>query len=304
MRADIVHLGSLLFVLAGLSQPLRAQSAEETPADADETLLDAPQVVDGKVTQNGIEWELGPCVGKLGNVAEIQVPEGLAFTARPGTLKFLAMGQNLTGDTEVGMIMGGDGNWFVVFQFEDSGHVKDDEKDDIDADDLIDTLKRGVDAANAEKKRRGWEPLELVGWYKPPFYDPRTNNLTWSISLRARSGTSLNWTTKLLGRTGTMSANLVAGPEQMVDVLPQFEELIAGFGYVDGHKYAEFKPGDKLAEYGLTALIAGGAGAVAVKTGLFAKFWKLILAGVVAIGAALKKLFGFGKKDTAESSGS
>lgn len=41
--------------------------------------------------------------------------------------------------------------------------------------------------------------------------------------------------------------------------------------------YADFVPGkDKVAEYGLAAIIAGGAGTVAVKAakvGLFVKFW-------------------------------
>jgi len=58
---------------------------------------------------------------------------------------------------------------------------------------------------------------------------------------------------------------------------------------VEGQRYAEFRPGDKIAEYGLAALITGGAAAVALKTGLFQKFWKLIVLGFVALAGALKK---------------
>jgi uncharacterized membrane-anchored protein len=75
-----------------------------------------------------------------------------------------------------------------------------------------------------------------------------------------------------------------------------------GFTYVPGQTYGEFKPGDKIAEYGLAALVAGGAGVFAAKTGLFAKLWKFILAGLAAIGAFLNKLFGFGKKTDANES--
>jgi len=53
--------------------------------------------------------------------------------------------------------------------------------------------------------------------------------------------------------------------------------------------------GDKVAEYGLTGLIVGGAAAVAAKAGVFKWLWKVILAGIVGIGAFFKKLFG--KKD-------
>jgi uncharacterized membrane-anchored protein len=58
-----------------------------------------------------------------------------------------------------------------------------------------------------------------------------------------------------------------------------------------------------MAEYGLGALVAGGAAAAVVKTGLFAgifaamlkfgiAFYKLILVGVVGLYAALRKQIG------------
>jgi hypothetical protein len=74
-----------------------------------------------------------------------------------------------------------------------------------------------------------------------------------------------------------------------------------------GHRYADYKPGtDKLAAYGLAALVGGG---IAAKAGLFAKlgvfllaFKKVILAGVVAVGAVAKKMFGGKDKPTAAPS--
>jgi uncharacterized membrane-anchored protein len=70
-----------------------------------------------------------------------------------------------------------------------------------------------------------------------------------------------------------------------------------------GHAYADYKPGtDKLATYGLAALVGGG---IAAKTGLLAKLGvmllaakKVVIAGVVAVGAAVKKFFGGGKGKT------
>jgi uncharacterized membrane-anchored protein len=71
----------------------------------------------------------------------------------------------------------------------------------------------------------------------------------------------------------------------------------------EGYRYAEFNSKtDRMAEYGLGALIAG---TLAAKAGLFAKLGVLLLAlkkfiiiGVVAIGGLLAKLFGK-KKDEA-----
>ena len=93
-----------------------------------------------------------------------------------------------------------------------------------------------------------------------------------------------------------MEATLVTDPELLEASLAPFRALLGGFNYREGHRYAEYQQGDKIAEYGLMALVAGGAGALAVKSGLFAKlfkgFGKLIIFGVVAIGGLFAKLFG------------
>jgi hypothetical protein len=92
------------------------------------------------------------------------------------------------------------------------------------------------------------------------------------------------------------------GPAQYSQVLPQFDQLVGGLKYREGHRYSDYVSGDRVAGYGLTALIAGGAGALAVKTGLlmkmwkfvvaiFAAAWKLIVAAFVAIMAWLKRMF-------------
>jgi uncharacterized membrane-anchored protein len=55
-----------------------------------------------------------------------------------------------------------------------------------------------------------------------------------------------------------------------------------------GNTYAEFDPKiDKVAEYGLAGLIAGGALAGAAKLGLLAGFFKWIVAAVLALKKAI-----------------
>jgi len=152
-------------------------------------------------------------------------------------------------------------------------------------------FQEGSEAANAERAKRGWPEMKLLGWHKPPFYDPRTNNLTWSRTIESEGERSINWSTRLLGREGVMSVDLVLGPETLEAALPAFATLLEGFEFKSGHRYAEFTAGDKVAEYGLAALVAGGAGALALKTGLFAKFWKFLLIPLLAAGAWLKRLF-------------
>lgn len=283
-------LRALLAALAIALVPLRstAQDQQIDPA------------LKAKVEQFEHSIQAGPTTGQLGSVAKIEVPAGMGFTGKAGTTKYLELTQNIPSGQEVGFVAPDDRSWFVVFEYDSSGHVKDDDKDALDADKLLDTIKEGTEEGNKERERRGYPTMEIVGWHKPPFYDPTTHNLTWSIRGRSAGGDVINWSTRMLGRTGMMRVDLVADPANIDAAVPQFDELLKGFSYVQGQTYGEFKPGDRIAEYGLAALVAGGAGALAVKTGLIAKFWKLIVGAFVAIGAFFKKLFGFGKKADAQ----
>ena len=74
------------------------------------------------------------------------------------------------------------------------------------------------------------------------------------------------------------------------------DKLLPMAEFDQGARYADHNPStDKVAAYGVATLIGGG---LAAKAGLFAKlglllakFWKLLLIGVLFFGAAIKKLF-------------
>lgn len=245
-----------------------------------------------------IDWAKGPVTGTLMNQAEIKLPAGFLFTGGSGTKSFLELTHNFPSGREAGMFLpvpvkGKENNdWFVIFEYHDVGYVKDDEKNKIDADELLKSLQEGTESGNEERTKRGWPTLHVVSWSKAPFYDPRTNNMTWGTLLRDSKGQeSVNYTTRMLGRKGYMQVDLVADPKEFPVAVVDFDKVMANFTYVRGNKYAEFKKGDKIAAIGLTALVAGGAGAVLVKSGLLAKFWKLLIPVFIAIGAFFKKIW-------------
>jgi uncharacterized membrane-anchored protein len=219
------------------------------------------------------------------------------FTGRDGTKMFMELTQNPVGRTERGVALCtmGEGRepWFAVFSYSPSGYVRDDERDQLDADAIITSIRRGTEASNRTRADRGWETLTIEGWTQEPFYDASSNNLTWSLTAATSSGgRSVNHSVRVLGRGGVMHVDLVADPAQLNAALPVFTAMISGFGYKSGHRYAEWREGDKLAEYGLAALIAGGAGVAVAKSGLLGKLWKVIVAGVAAALAGLKRMFG------------
>jgi uncharacterized membrane-anchored protein len=238
-------------------------------------------------------WTPGPVVGRLGHRATINVPEGYFFLDASATKTFLEMNQNIPDGDELGVIFKADesSNWFAVFSYSDTGYIKDDEKDAIDADALMASMRKGSERANRERAQRGWSALNLEGWHTEPYYDQATHNLTWSTRLVSDGAPVINHSVRLLGRQGLMSAQLVADPESIMLSTIEFQHVMHGYSFNEGLRYAEFRSGDKVAEYGLTALIVGGGAAAAVKGGLFQKAWKAIVLAFFALIGGLKRLF-------------
>lgn len=211
-----------------------------------------------------IDWQEGPTVGKLGNVAELAIPEGYLFAGSDGAQKVLELTENVPSGNELGVVIPIVENeqdmWFVIFEFNRVGNVPDDEKDKLDPDSLLGSVREATEEANKVRRQRGWNEVHVVGWERPPSYDIRTNNLTWAIRAASQDGESVNYSTRLLGQRGYMNVDLVLAPEQLSETLGAFEGLISEFSYVQGQTYAGFRKGDKLAAYGLGALVVGGRG--------------------------------------------
>lgn len=260
-----------------------------------------PAVAQGKQ----IPWEKGPCVGKLGGVAEVQVPKGMLFTSGEGVKTFYELTENIYDPSHLGVVLvpgekEGEEPWFAIFSFDALGYVKDDEKSTLDAKAILESIREGTRKANEERKKRGWPSMEVIGWQQQPFYDTATHNLTWSVVAHAENEQTnvLNHSVRLLGRSGVMKIDMVTSPGIAKEKLPQFNGLVGAFHYTEGNRYAEFKPGDKVAAIGLTALVAGGAGAALAKSGLLGKLWKFIVLGLAAAAGTLRKLWRklFGKE--------
>ncbi len=291
-------MASLLMNLA--SPPLVAQEVEATDPTGDEAAIEKALAQELEVRAS-IAWEDGPLVGKLGGAATIRVPPDYAFTGGVGARKLLEHWGNLTDGSELGLVeptAEGAGDWQALFEWAEVGKVEDDEK--LDAEELFEQMKEGEEEANEQRKKRGFEPLELVRFTTPPHYDPVTHNLEWGLLVRSPSGESINYLVKVLGRFGFMSVTLLCRPEDVEVALPPFRELLAGFEFVEGKRYAEWKQGDPIAEFGITGLVVGGAAAAAWKLGLLgklAKFAKVIVIAVVAgAGAVWRYVTGRSKR--------
>jgi uncharacterized membrane-anchored protein len=243
-----------------------------------------------------LQWVQGPAKPGITERASIALPADMMYLDAAGTAKFLELTGNLPEENSY-TIAPKDLSWFAVFDFSDIGYVKDDEK--IDAAALLKTMQENQTASNEERKSKGLDNLTIKGWSVVPHYDAATHNLEYGMTLVSGTGENVNYSTRVLGRKGVMNAMLITSSETLPNDLKSFRSALAGFSFAPEEGYAAYKDGGKISEYGLAALVTGGAAAAAVKVGLFkglfallAGFWKLIAVGVVAFFGAFRSFFG------------
>ncbi|KAB2966473.1 DUF2167 domain-containing protein [Zoogloea sp.] len=247
----------------------------------------------------------GPRDISLGDQGQLKLPDGYGFIPRAEAQAMMEAQGNQVGQGFHGLVVGDKLDGFVSVRFEGAGYVKDEDAKDWNADELLQNLKDGTEATNERRRQLGVPEVMVVGWVEAPKYDAATHRLVWSAAARNKSSQDggddgVNYNTYVLGREGYFSMNLVTSLASIDKEKPVARELLAALDFNDGKRYADFNQStDKVAEYGLAALVGGIAakklGLLATLGVFLAKFWKLGALALVGLGAGARKLFG--KKD-------
>lgn len=242
-----------------------------------------------------LNWVKGPTTVAIQGNSKLTIPDEFVFLDAANAKKFLELQHNLSDGREV-MVAPQNMEWMAYLEFSDEGYVKDNEK--IDAPALLKTLQSNTESANAERRSRGWPELHLIDWATPPVYNTTTKRLEWATTLESKDGRAVNFSTKILGRRGVTTVIMVTDPANLQAAESNLDNILTGYSFNAGETYADWRSGDKVAEYGLAALIVGGVAAVAAKKGLFsvlagflAASWKFIMIGVVAAATWVRNLF-------------
>ncbi|HTV17803.1 MAG TPA: DUF2167 domain-containing protein [Polyangiaceae bacterium] len=295
-----------------------ARDAQEASSASPSAPGDSAEAADpaGASAAPANPWQHGPAHIELGHDLGLDLPAGFMFLPPEAAVKVLEQMGNFHNEGVLGLATSTDENddYAVVIHYDDEGYVKDDET--IDAAELLSSMREGLEGANEERADRGFKPLAIDGWAEPPHYDRNRHQLVWALIVSDPDGKSMNYNTRVLGRRGYASLNLVTDPAQLEAYKPDAAQLLENTKFATGARYEDFDASsDKTAEYGLAGLIAAGAGLGAgklVKLGLLAKFWKVILLGLAAgkkvivlalvgAGAYIKKLLGGRNKGEAAS---
>ena len=246
--------------------------------------------------------QAGPSAVKLTDQGTLNLPAGFSFIPQPEAASLMRAMGNTPDERLLGLVFPEDGGtWFATLKFDKAGYIKDDDAKEWNADELLTSIKEGTDAANEERKQRGFPELEILGWVEKPTYAASAHHLLWSIATKDKGASDnaeqgVNYNTYILGREGYLTLDMITDRNLIDGLKPTASKLLSAMTFETGKRYEDFNDTtDKVAEYGLAALVTGIAvkklGLLAMAGVFFAKFAKLILLAVFGGFAAFKKFF-------------
>jgi uncharacterized membrane-anchored protein len=266
-------------------------SSQGTPSP--NAVRDNPSAIDSR-----IEW--GPSRIALRDQATLTLPPGYGFLPQAPAQELWKQWGHITSDDIVGLIVPSGGErWLIAVAYVPAGYVRDDDASTWNADELLNTIREATNRDNERRKQLGRPELEVEGWVEKPHYDPTARRLIWSISVRnkgASPNSAVNYQMAALGRQGYLSMTMVT---QLNDIAAQkgiAATLLSDVQFNSGKRYSDFNPStDRVAEYGLAALVAGIAvkklGLFALAAAFFAKAAKLIAVAAVGTFAWFRRLY-------------
>ncbi len=268
--------------------------------------LDESRKVELRGLTDRLKYQTGHITLRDG-VATLNLPQGFRYLdpASSETLLTGIWGNPPSNSKVLGVVVPADfdplsdGSWCVVLDYQEDGYVKDHDAATINYDKLLKQMKEATHQASVERMKDGYPQIELVGWAAAPRYDKDTHKFYWAKELKFADGAenTLNYNLRVLGRRGILILNAVAGMSHLPEIEKATPQILGMVDFNEGNRYADYKAGsDKLATYGLAALVAGG---IAAKAGLFKGLLvailalkKFIIIGIFAVVGFFKKIMG------------
>jgi uncharacterized membrane-anchored protein len=189
------------------------------------------------------------------------------------------------------LVIGGkDADQIMIFESFQTGYVTLDDWSQVDPAALLAEIDRNTERENQERRQQGVPELHVKGWLQPPTLDRNTATTYWTIAAEETTGTSVNSVALRLGRNGFEKLTWITLKDKYLATGNRLDEMLRAQSFGPGTAYADHVSTDKMAEYGIAALVATVLGAKAVKAGAaaglgvaLAKFFPAVFGGVGAV---------------------
>jgi uncharacterized membrane-anchored protein len=188
-------------------------------------------------------------------------------------------------ETLEGYAVSPDGSSEIHFDYTSEGYVKDDDWSDINASELLQDIKQNTENSNELRRKNGMSEIHVVKWLQEPTFDKTAHTAYWAIEGQDKNGYLVNSIAIRLGRNGYEKLNSITSLNDYKPVNSDLEVMLRAFAFPNGSTYEDHIAGDKMAGYGLAALIGAVAGAKVLKiaaAGGLALFFKPIMAFLAA----------------------
>lgn len=188
----------------------------------------------------------------------------------------------------------------LYLSYDDSGFVSVDDWKDVDATKLLDGMKDSTEKTNDERVKNGVSPIHVDGWVQPPTLDQRRKSVRWVMGLHDEQQKHfVNAVALQLGRHGFERFTLVSRGDDPAGDRALLASLVNDYQFDSGSRFRDYVKGDKLAGFGIAALVGTAAGATLLKTGAFAGLLLLLKKFIIVIIALGAGIFGWLRKTLA-----
>ena len=172
--------------------------------------------------------------------AELLVPKGFRYLDKEQSLYVLT---DLWGNPADSSILGmlvlekrgvlESNSWVFAISYNEMGYVKDNDAENIDYDDLLKQQQAEFIAANPDRIKQGFQPIEFIGWATRPYYDKNRKILHWAKELRfgKDSLNTLNYNLRILGRKGIFMLYAVATISELEEVKVNIDKVISSIKF-------------------------------------------------------------------------
>lgn len=226
---------------------------------------------------NPVQWMVGPSKAKLGDVAEINIPDGFQFLDAKGARYVLEGMHNPVPPNLVGILAPSSTKWFAVIKFTGVGYVKDTDSAKLDSTLMLGKIRTLLGRQNV--------PVSTLDWEIKPSYDPAQSKLEWAIrAVTSGNDATVNYSVQLFGRRGVMEVVAVQ-PQADFDAAP-LREMAKNISFQNGERYSDYQSGDKVAASTLAQMSNYLSGPDSAGHGGRKMLWIGIASGVVLLAVA------------------
>lgn len=247
-----------------------------------------------------ITYETG-VVQLHGGIARLSIPQGFKFlNAQQSHRVYTQLWGYPPQPDMIGMVFPGNGgpytdsSYAFVITYRAMGHVRDEDADQLNFDDVLKHMQQQEEIDNAKRRAMGFPDVHVLGWAQKPFYDKNKKVLHWAkeMQLGDKTGHTLNYGVCILGRKGILSMNAIGAMHQLDAVQENIASVLQMAAFNKGNRHNDFDPQiDEVANWTLSGLVTGKAPHHA---NMFtARFSNLFILVLVLAGVCTAKIIHF-----------